>query len=164
MKKLIVILCFFLLPAACRQEQSAHQEQQAFAPGNADTETCAACGMVVREQPAPRGQVLHRDGSREFLCSIDDLTHYLEVPSPKGKPVAVYAELMPDGHQTTDLDTTWKHWAEVADLIFVTGIDRDGVMGEPALTYRTKDAAEKAAEKFAGKIMNFDELRTENKK
>lgn len=164
MKKLILILCCVIALVSCRQEQTASQEQQKLVPENADTETCAACGMVVREQPAPRGQVIRRDGSREFLCSIDDLVHYLEVPSPKGKPAAIYVEVMPEEHQPLDLDTTWRVWSKTNDLFFVTGIKRGAVMGDPALTYKTKITAEKIAGKFAGKMMTFDELRTENKK
>jgi nitrous oxide reductase accessory protein NosL len=125
---------------------------------NVQTETCSACGMVVREQPAPRGQVVYRDGSREFLCAIDDLVRFLEVPSSKGKPVKIFAEVMADGHDITDMDASAKPWIEAGKLFFVTGIERGGVMGAPALTYQTEAAAKKAAGKYNGKVVSFETL------
>ena len=83
--KPFLILCALAL-LSCQREKAGSDDAQSFAPTHAETETCTACGMVIREQPAPRGQLLRRDGTREFLCSIDDLVQYLDVPSPLGKP------------------------------------------------------------------------------
>ncbi len=164
MKKLILILCCALVLVACRREESASQNQAVFVAKNADTETCAACGMVVREQPAPRGQVIYRNGSRQFLCSTGDLVHFLEVPSPSGKPMAIYAEVMPDDHEAGTRDTAWQPWGEAGELFFVIDIEREGVMGKPALTFNTQEAAGKAAKKFTGKVVIFDELKAESNK
>ncbi len=161
MKKLL-ILCILAL-VSCQRENASSQDDEKLTAMNADTETCSACGMVIREQPAPRGQVIHRDGSREFMCSIDDLVQYLDVPSPSGKPRKIFAEVMPDDHKLDDMDTGPQSWAEAAGVFFVIGIDRGGVMGDPALTYRTKDAAEMAAKNFGGKVVTFDQLRENNK-
>ncbi|MCF6311202.1 MAG: nitrous oxide reductase accessory protein NosL [Verrucomicrobiales bacterium] len=160
MKRLILIMCCVLASGACRKEQSARQNHTMAVALDADTETCAACGMVVREQPSPRGQVVYHDGTREFLCSIGDLLHFLAVPSPSGKPLAIYAEVMPDDHEADNRSTTWQVWGEAGELFFVTDIERAAVMGKPVLTFHTRKAAEKAANKLAGKVVNFDELRT----
>ena len=95
--------------------------------------------------------------------SIDDLVQYLDIPSPNGKPVKVYAEVMPDDHELLDMDPAWQPWGDVADLFFVTGIERGAVMGEPVMTYRTKAAAENAAENFGGRIVTFEQLRETNR-
>jgi copper chaperone NosL len=160
MKK-ILTLCLLIL-AACNQENTPSAQADSVVAKNVETETCSACGMVVREQPAPRGQVVYRDGSREFLCAIDDLVRFLEVPSPKGKPVKIFAEVMADGHNVTDMDASAKPWVEVDKLFFVTSIERGGVMGAPALTYQTEDAAKIAAAKYNGKVVTFQQL-TQNK-
>lgn len=164
MKKLILILCCFYVLVACRREESLSQNQAVFEAKNADTETCAACGMVVREQPSPRGQAIYRDGSREFLCSTGDLVQFLAVPSARGKPIAIYAEVMPDDHEADTRDTGWQPWVEAAELFFVIGIERDAVMGNPALTFNTQEAAEKVAKKLTGKVVIFDELKAVNNK
>ena len=54
----------------------------------------AVCGMLVRDQSAPRAQVIHADGERSFLCSIGDLLVYLDAPSPHGDPLEVLVEVM----------------------------------------------------------------------
>lgn len=160
MKNFILILCFTLVSTACRQEQPTHRSHTATVAENATTETCAACGMVVREQPAPRGQVVYRNGTRSFLCSIDDLVHFLAVPSPNGKPLTIYAEVMPDGYESDKRSTAWQSWDDANELFFVTDIERAAVMGKPALTFHTRGAAEKSAEKLTGKVAVFDQLRT----
>jgi len=157
MKK-ILLLCLLSL-AACNRDNSPSTEADSVVAKNVETETCSACGMVVREQPSPRGQVVYRDGSREFLCAIDDLVRFLEVPSPKGKPVKIYAEVMPDDHDLADMDTKGQPWVEADKLFFITGIERGGVMGAPALSYKTQEAAQKAARKYNGKVVTLEQLR-----
>jgi len=159
-----LLLSFLLALVACQSEDGAAQSKEDLTAKNVDTATCAACGMVVREQPAPRGQVIHRDGSREFFCSIDDLVQYLDVPSPKGRPRKVFAEVLPDEHAMDDMNPSWQEWDEADALYFVTGVERPGVMGAPSLTYRTKESAENAAEEFKGAIVTFEQLRKQNKK
>ncbi len=162
MKKLLVLSILAL--AACQPKPTSSDAGKEITAVNADTETCSACGMVVREQPSPRGQVVHRDGSREFFCSIDDLVQYLDVPSPRGKPVKVFTEIMSDDHDIEDLSVAWRPWGEAADIFFVTGIDRGGVMGAPAMTYRTQTAAEKAAKELGGMVVGLEQLRDASRK
>ena len=159
---LLALACLGL--SACQPDEGPSQQGVDLSATNADTETCTACGMVIREQPAPRGQLIRRDGTREFLCSIDDLVQYLEVPSPNGKPAKVFAEVMPDDHDQSDMSTAAQAWGEVADVYFVIGLDRGAVMGGPALTYQTQEAAEQAAKKFGGKVVTFEQLREANRK
>ncbi len=157
---LLPMLALALLLAACQpEENSSATDAESATASDPKTETCAACGMVMREQPAPRGQVVHRDGTRAFLCSIDDLVQYLDIPSPAGKPTRIYAEVMPDGHDSKDMNQAWQPWFDVADLFFVTGIERGAVMGDPVMTYRARAAAEKAAEKWGGSLVTFEQLR-----
>ena len=67
MKRMLLVA---LLLVGCSREPAAPQPDIDWTPRDADVETCTACGMVVREQPAPRGQVIHRDGTRVFLCDF----------------------------------------------------------------------------------------------
>ena len=160
---LAAILVLPLAQVACQPEQTSTDSDETATATNTDTGTCAACGMVMREQPAPRGQVVHRDGTRAFLCSIDDLVQYLDIPSPAGKPTRIYAEVMPDEHDSKDMNQAWQPWFDVAELFFVTGIERGAVMGDPVMTYRARAAAEKAAEKWGGSLVTFEQLRAANR-
>ena len=53
---------------------------------------------------------------------------------------------------------------DASGIFFVVGVERKGIMGEPALSYRSKAAAEKAVENFGGRILTFIQLREENRK
>jgi nitrous oxide reductase accessory protein NosL len=88
---------------------------------------------------------------------------YLDIPTPHGKAGGVYAEVMPDDHSSLDMDRSWQPWFTVADLFFVTGIERGPIMGEPVMSYRTLAAAEKAVVTSGGRVVTFEQLREANR-
>ncbi len=119
---------------------------------------CAACGMVVREQPAPRGQLVHRDGTRKYFCSLGDLAHYLLAPSPHGDAVAVFVEL----HEPGDAQKASSHeapWVAAESAVFVLGIERPLVMGRPALAFRTRADAEQVRARLGGEVLEWTAAR-----
>ena len=101
---------------------------------------CAVCGMIVGEQPAPRGQVVRRDGTHEFVCSVEELRALTQNPSSKGKPRAVYVEALPTTLSSSG-DTTPLPWVPVDEAWFVFGAERRGVMGTPVLAFGDEAAA-----------------------
>lgn len=118
----------------------------------------AVCGMLVRDQSAPRAQVLHRDGTRSFVCSIGDLMAYLQAPSPHGEAHAIMVEVMDPGEDPMDIHTGPHPWVPAAEATYVLGIRRRGIMGEPVLAYRDRETAIAAVGETAGTIVGFDEL------
>jgi nitrous oxide reductase accessory protein NosL len=98
---------------------------------------CAVCGMVVDEQPAPRGQVRHRDGSRAYACSIGDLRAYVQAPNPKGAPTHVWVEDLGPGWKPSDTNRDERPWIPASEATFVVGFPREGVMGLPAASFKT---------------------------
>ena len=120
----------------------------------------AVCGMLVREQSAPRGQVAHRDGSTFFFCSIGDLPVYLGAPSPHGRPEAVFVEGMRPDQDPARPHTGAHPWMPAADAVYVVGVDRPGVMGEPVLAYATRaDAKAVVADHPGARILDLEGLR-----
>ena len=113
--------------------------QQAIALADQEDEVC---GMLVREQSAPRGQVVHRDGSHFFFCSLGDLLVHLGAPSPHGRAVATFVEVMAPGEDPMQAHTDEHPWAPAEDAIYVVGVERPGIMGEPALAYADRRDAE----------------------
>ena len=112
---------------------------------------CVVCGMVVSEQPPPRGQAIHRDGTHAFACSLGDLRAFLQAPSPLGPPVAVYVEALGD-----DLDAQGPlPWVAAASATYVSGVDRPLVMGVPLLSYADRAAAERAAATHGGTVHDW---------
>jgi len=118
----------------------------------------AVCGMIVRDQSAPRAQVLHRDGTRSFVCSIGDLLAYLQAPSPHGEPTAIMVEVMDPSEDPMESHTGPHPWVPAAEASYVLGIPRRGIMGEPVLVYRDRATAAAAVEDSAATIVGFDGL------
>ena len=117
------------------------------------------CGMLVREQPAPRAQVFHRDGTSFFLCSVADLLVHLSAPSPHGSVVDVFVEVIAPGEDLASADRGDHDWIGAAQATFVVGVPRRGVMGEPILAYASAEDAREAASPHAGaRVLDFDDL------
>jgi nitrous oxide reductase accessory protein NosL len=121
----------------------------------------AVCGMVVSEQPAPRAQVVHRDGTRLFLCGIGDLLVHLEARSPHGAPVEIYVEAMEVDDDPRDVHLGVHEWVRAEGAAFRIGDERPPlIMGEPIMVYRDRSTAESAVSHGPTEILDFDELRS----
>ena len=111
------------------------------------------CGMLVREQSAPRSQVVHRDGSRFFFCSLADMLVHLSAPSPHGRTEAVFVEVMKPEEDPLQPHTGVHPWLPVENAVYVIGIERRGIMGEPVLVYADRSEALRAMEGHSGARM-----------
>jgi copper chaperone NosL len=156
-RRLVVLLLAFLLAACAKSKAELDPHALSAEPiGGAE---CAACGMVVREQPAPRGQLVFHDGTRAFACSAADLIQVLAAPSPHGKPTRVFIEVLdPDVPPAQVKSTTPTRWANAFEAHYVVGVARPGVMGPPVLAYASKNEADRAAAAFGGRAVGWDEL------
>ncbi len=119
---------------------------------------CAACKMVVHEQPAPRGQVVHRDGTREHLCSIGDMVQYLQAPSPHGSATSIFVEALEGDFDPAKSDTKPRPWIPAESASYVIGVKRERIMGPAVLSYKERAQAEAAAKKHGGKLATWPEL------
>lgn len=123
-----------------------------------EADECEVCGMILREQPAPRGQIVHRDGTRFYFCAIADMLAYLDVPSRHGAVVATYAEVMPADATAEDIDVSQRPWRLVEDVTFVFGGLERPVMGEPMLTFGSAAEGTAAAERLGARAVSWSEL------
>ena len=108
------------------------------------------CGMFVREQSAPRSQLVHRDGSRFFLCSLGDMLVHLDAPSPHGRTESVFVEVMQTSEDPMEEHSGEHPWLPAGEAFYVIGVERAGIMGEPVLAYASKAEAEEAMKKYGG--------------
>jgi copper chaperone NosL len=143
--------------AGCRSNSTSANSTSA-EPAEIGPAECAACGMVVREQPAPRAQLIHRDGHRAYFCSIGDLLHYLEGPSPHGQVVEIYVETVDPKLDPADTSPAARPWIDAASATYVVGIDRPGIMGPPALVFESAAAAQAVATKRGGQVVGWPRL------
>ena len=119
---------------------------------------CSVCGMVVGEQPAPRGQVAYRDGSHAHVCSIEELRAIVQNPSSKGRPVGMFVEALPVGVEPTSTSNAELPWRSVHDVWFVFGTARPGVMGEPVLVFAERSTANLHATKLGTQEVSWTAL------
>ncbi len=136
---LIPLACSLLLACGAPHDEdgSLGHEPQVLAD-----QECAVCGMTARLQSAPRAQVIHRDGTELFFCSIGDLLVHRFAPSPHGKVVAIFVESMQASEEPGRAHLDPHPWIAAAEATFVVGIERPGIMGEPVLVYREGAEAE----------------------
>jgi nitrous oxide reductase accessory protein NosL len=142
---------------ACGGDKAAQDEVDLTPVAISDQEG-AVCGMLVREQSAPRSQVIHRDGERSFLCSIGDLLAYLAAPSPHGAPARVLVEVLQPTQDPAESHTASHPWITAQEGVYVVGIERKLIMGAPVLIYRDRTAAEQVIAGTSAKILSWDEL------
>jgi len=136
---LVSLACSLLLACGATHDEDeglGHEPQEL-----ADQE-CAVCGMTARLQSAPRAQVMHRDGTELFFCSIGDLLVHRSAPSPHGKVVAIFVESMQASEEPGRAHVDPHPWIAAAEATFVVGIERPDIMGEPVLVYRDGAEAE----------------------
>jgi len=148
-----------LLLAACGN--SRQEAEQPLTWESIGTSECATCGMVVAEQPAPRGQLVHRDGTRTFFCSLGDLYHYQAAPSPHGKALAIFVEVLDPANDPLALDLAEQPWAPVGEASFVLGLKRVGIMGTPLVAYQSREDAEKTAQAHGARSLDWASLASE---
>lgn len=131
-------------PAADQQATHAYE-----AVALADQED-EVCGMLVREQTAPRAQVVHVDGSRFFFCSLGDMLVHMSAPSPNGRAEAVFVEVMTAGQDPMQSHTGVHPWVRAESAVYVVGIERQRIMGAPVLAYANEAEAIRAMQGHAG--------------
>ena len=152
----LVVALLILVSAGCSSKETA-TDKSSHAAETLQAQECAACGMIVRDQPAPRGQLVHRDGTRLFFCSVSDMLTYLEAPSPHGKAVALFVESMDRIADPIIHNTEAGPWIDATHSSYVVGFEKE-VMGDPILAYTTSAQAQAQASRLSAKALTWTEL------
>ncbi len=151
-----LIACLFLVACGGSKTSSADQKAQ---PDGFEGSSCAVCGMVVDEQPPPRGQVRHRDGSHRFTCSLGDLRAYVQAPNPLGDPTDIWVEDLGAGWQPDDSSYGARPWIAASDASYVVGLERPRVMGLPVASFKEPSAAEAMSKGEGRKVVTWAQLK-----
>lgn len=155
---LVLLLSLFAL-TGCNKEQAATESAAKLTAEPFGAAECAACGMVVSEQPSPRAQIVHRDGHHAHFCSVSDMLSYHDAPSPHGKPAAVFIETLAADARAAVLDKALRPWAPAAKLHYVVGIKRPNTMGAPVLAFESAAAAAASAKREGGRVADWATLK-----
>jgi copper chaperone NosL len=158
----LVALGACLAAPACDRRDARATAAAAASAAPVGGATCAACGMVVREQPPPHGQVVFHDGTRAFDCSLADLAQTLSEPSPHGAPERIFVEALPSEVAPTAIGLeTPVTWIDATTASYVLGVPRKGVMGQPVLVYASRSDADRIARAYGGRVVAWTALRAE---
>ncbi len=157
----IILLCWALAALVGCDDDAPEATAAAAEAVSFEHHECAACGMIVRDQPAPRGQLVHRDGTRVFFCAISDLVTYVGAPSPHGEPSAIWVETLEADATPDRLTTDEQRWSTAQDASFVVGDFSRPVMGRPVLTFADRSIGASAASRLDGRELSWSELITE---
>lgn len=159
---IVIGLLLAVLPACHTDRGDDGGGAASAAPAAIGGAECAACGMVVREQPAPRGQLVFRDGTRAFACSVGDLVQVLAAPSPHGSVEHTWVESLPAGVAPGAITASAPtKWIDATRGFYVLGVDRPGVMGKPVLVYAARADAARVAQRTGGHVVEWGALRGE---
>ena len=153
----LLTVCVARATLGCGGEEAGSRAETAQPEPIADHE-CGACGMIVREQPSPRGQVVHHDGTHVWLCSLADLVAYSAAPSPHGRVEHQWVETLEADVDLDVNDVAPRPWVQVADARFVLGVERESVMGTAALVFASAADAGSAAARLHGRVVGWDDV------
>lgn len=121
--------------------------------------SCEVCGMVVAEQPAPRGQLVYRDGTRAHFCSLGELRASVQGRSPHGSPVALYVEALPADFDPATNTAVEHPWIPAEGATYLTGATRPMVMGLPLLSFADEEEARAAAARLGLGVADWSAVR-----
>ena len=144
--------------AACKSKEGVSHSSKDHSAEKMEAHECASCGMIVRDQPAPRGQLIHRDNTRLYFCSASDMLTYLTAPSPHGSAVSLFVESMDQVPDPLVLDIEPQPWIDATRASYVVGFEKV-VMGDPILAYTTQAQAQAQASRLSAQVMTWTELR-----
>lgn len=149
-----LLMTVVLLPGCGGDEESAAVVQRAVAIEHGDE--CHLCGMVISEQPGPKGELYERGASapRKF-CSTRDLFAYLLDPERSHRIETVYVHDM--------AVTPWDHpddetFIDAREAWFVAGSDRPGSMGATLGSFSRRDHAQAFVDTYGGRLYRFEEI------
>ncbi|HFC53107.1 MAG TPA: nitrous oxide reductase accessory protein NosL [Gammaproteobacteria bacterium] len=118
---------------------------------------CALDGMLLLDYPGPKGQILYKDGEREFYCdTIELLSIYLRPEQQRGIR-AIFTQDM----GSTDWKEPRDHWIDATKAFYVRGSDLHGSMGPTFATFARREDANSFIEKHGGELLRFDQITVE---
>jgi len=155
----LAIVVVLAAASGCDDRETASDTAPELAPLAIADQEDPVCGMLVRNQSAPRGQVQHRDGSRFAVCSLGDLLVHLSAPSRHGAVTRVWVEVLAPDEDPGATHLEPHPWVDAGDATFVVGVPRRGIMGTPILSYRSPEDADAVVQAHPGaRSFDFEQL------
>ena len=147
--KLAACVAALLLMSAC-----SHAIPQAVAQEPSNDTACALDGMMLKDFPGPKAQILYVEGKPDFFCDLMELFSTTLMPEQKRQIAAMFVQDM----GKTDWDHPSAHWIAAKTAVYVVGSKKLGSMGPTFGSFANAQDAEIFAKKEGGKIFRFDQI------
>lgn len=138
-----------LLLVACSQPVQTTVAQEP----DADT-ACALDGMILKDYPGPKAQILYAEGKPDFFCDLMELFRVLLMPEQKRQISALYVQDM----GKTDWAQPVGHWIDAKKAFYVVGSKKAGSMGPTFGTFGNEQDAHTFMQQEGGRILSFDQI------
>lgn len=151
---LLAAVGLILLLAGCgeRETQQAAQPAVAIEPGD----ECHLCGMIIEEQPGPKGQLyLSRETQARKFCSVAEMFTFLLQPEHVERIGAAYVHDVAAGSWAAPSDDAF---VPAREAWYVLGHDLEGSMGHALASFRQQADAEAFAQEHGGRVLRFEQI------
>ncbi len=116
--------------------------------------TCSLDGMLLKDYPGPKGQILYDNGEREFYCDTVELLSIYLRPEQQKRIRALYTQDM----GKTEWREPHDNWIDATKAYYVRGSDLHGSMGPTFATFSNQSDAEAFIRKHGGKLLRFEQI------
>lgn len=156
MKKLFPLAMFPLL-FACNEGDAANAAAAPVAID--DHDRCHICGMVITKYPGPKGQLfLKGTESVPKFCSSRDMFNFALQTENQRQITAMYVH---DAASTDWESPSDSHFIDAKTAYYVYGTSKKAVMGPAVAPFSTLEAAEKFANEYGGRVLDFEDITLE---
>lgn len=119
--------------------------------------SCSLDGMTLADFPGPKAQIHYATGKPDFFCDTMEMFSIYLQPEQRKNITGIFTQDM----GATDWKTPRGHWIDAKQAIYVLGSNKMGSMGPTVATFSHHLDAEKFANEFGGKVLNFSQVTPE---
>jgi len=149
------LLLALLLFSGCSEKSNT---QASYSPKDlTGDEVCMLDGMILRDHPGPKGQIIFKNGEPHFFCDTKGLISTLYDPNYKVKIKQAFVQDFGNREWGSYKD----NWIDVKQAFFVMDSSRFGAMGPTLATFASRTDADNFAKEFGGSVLAFSELNEE---
>jgi copper chaperone NosL len=120
----------------------------------ADDAACALDGMVLKDFPGPKAQIVYQDGQIAVFCSLTELFEVLYSGESKRAIQALYVQDMGQA----DWQQPRGHWIDARKALFVVGSRKMGAMGPTFGAFAQQQDAQAFSAREGGRVLQFSEM------
>lgn len=122
----------------------------------AEGDECHLCGMIIQEQPGPKGQLYLRGTEAPLkFCSTRDMFAFLLQPEHRHRIAQAYVHDVAAGSWAVPGADAF---VPAQEAWYVVGHGRQGGMGHTLASFRQRADAESFSARYGGEVLAFGQI------